>query len=85
LIASSARTGAPYTLPDIKAWFTSNAIDYCHDYHGDVTGVSWSMLGYDGYIPFSVLIDRDKNIRQVGRGSSGAAWQATMDEINGAI
>jgi hypothetical protein len=82
-IASSSRTDSPYTLNDIKGWFTANSIGYCHDYHGDVYAASWSMLGYDGGIPFTVLIDRDKKVRRVGRGSSSAAWKTTMDELIG--
>jgi hypothetical protein len=45
------------------------------------------MLGYDYYIPFNVLIDRDKNVRMVGHQADGAGspWQSTMEEISGTI
>jgi hypothetical protein len=67
----------------VKGWFQANGIDYCHHYHGSVG--AWDSLGYDYYIPFNVLIDRDKNVRVVGHAATGAPWEDTIKELTGAI
>jgi hypothetical protein len=47
--------------------------------------LSWNLIGYDYYIPFNVLIDRDKHVRVVGHAATGAPWEDTIKELTGAI
>lgn len=83
-IAGSSDMSAGNQLPDIKSWFMGNAIDYCHDFHGNIYSATWAKLGADGYIPFNVLIDRDGMVRKVGGQANGADWAAAIKELCGA-
>jgi len=46
---------------------------------------AWSKLGADGYIPYNVLVDRDKKVRRADHGAGSAAWETTIKECSGAI
>lgn len=83
VIANSSDTSAGYNITDIKGWFEQNGIDFCHDYHGNAYS-AWQKLGADGYIPFNVLIDRDKMIRYVGGAATDATWETAIKELCGA-
>ncbi len=66
---------APYEIVDIKPYFQTNNLDYVYQFHSkggtDIHNPAYSMMGYDGYIPFNVLLDRDGNCRWVGGNAEG--------------
>lgn len=79
-MANANSTGAN-DVNGIKGWFISNGIDLCHHFHGSAN--PWDSLGYDYYIPFNVLIDRDRMVRVVGHAATGAEWETCIQEITG--
>jgi hypothetical protein len=82
LVSSGWDASAGNTVTDIKGWFQSNAIDYAHHLHGNLSSV-WTSLGYAGGIPYNVLIDRDKNVRMAENYANGSAWQTCIEEMIG--
>ncbi len=82
LFTANGDDASPYSVNEIKAWFQSNAIDYCNHFHGNIVS-QWMTLGADNYIPFNLLLDRDGYVRKVGGAATGSDWVACIEDLLG--
>jgi thiol-disulfide isomerase/thioredoxin len=86
-VSISDDTGAAYQLPNIQTWFEQNSIGYCHQYFKMYTAADhpvddWRVdHGYDYYIPYNILFDRDGNARLSGGQAFG--WDVHIAELCG--
>jgi thiol-disulfide isomerase/thioredoxin len=80
-------TGAAYQLPNILTWFEQNDIDYCHQlflkYSASTPQVDqWRVAhGYDYYIPYNILFDKDGFARKTGGQAFG--WDVDIAQLCG--
>ncbi|MCH7471463.1 redoxin family protein [bacterium] len=79
-VSLSNDSRAQYNLDAIKAWFEGNGIDYIYQFFGHSNSYAESM-GYDYYVPYNLLIDRDGNVRRTGGQAFG--WDGLIAELTG--